>query len=74
MDRFGKGFKIKVSARIFARNFALGFSGPMLLINPMPAPRALQRGETIRHAWRSVGTHLNNGLEQAINERRPAKR
>ncbi len=73
MERFSKGFKIKVSARSFARNFALGFSGPMLLLTPMPGPRALQPGETVRHAWRSVGTHLNNGLRQAVDERRSAK-
>lgn len=70
MSRFANGYRIKVSARTFAQNFALGFSGPLLLLQPLPGPRALQPGETIGRAWDSVGRHLNRAAQQVEREQR----
>lgn len=68
MDRFANRYRIKVSARVFAHNFALGFSGPLLLLQPLPGPRALQPGETIGRAWDSVGRHLSRAADQVSRE------
>lgn len=70
MKRFANGFVFKVSARNFLHHFSAGLSGPLLLVRPLPATRALQPGETVRHAWDAVGRHMSRGLRQAATEAR----
>jgi len=48
--------------------FAMGFAGPALLTNSLVELRPLAPGETTRHAWKSVGSHLNRAIKRIADE------
>jgi hypothetical protein len=48
--------------------FVMGLAGPALLTNSLLELRPLSRGETVRHAWNGVGTHLSRALQRIADE------
>lgn len=64
-----------MKAKSYLRAFALGLAAPTLLVAPPSSEaRALRRGETVQHAWGSVGYHLSRGMKQIASEQRTTRR
>lgn len=60
----------RLKDRTLLHSFALGLSAPALLVTGAQIElTSLRRGESIDHAWSSVGRHISRATRRVVGER-----
>ncbi len=66
---------VRKAKRSLLRIFTMGLGAPALLVSGAQIEsRSLRRGETVDHAWRSVGDSLSRSMRRIAHEQRTGQR
>jgi hypothetical protein len=61
------------ASHVWLSRFMLGFTAPVFLIGNSMELRVPARGESVRHAWKSVGFHLSRASKRIADEQKSAR-